>query len=60
VAKQKIRITNWHTYNKARINRGSMTFWLDDETIKAWYDTARLQHAEDLSAILTLPSLPFW
>ena len=40
MAKQKFRITNWHTYNKALINRGPMTFWLDDETIKAWYDTA--------------------
>jgi hypothetical protein len=35
VAKQKFRITNWHTYNKALINRGSLTFWLDDEAIQA-------------------------
>ena len=33
MAKQKFRITNWPTYNKALINRGSLTFWLDDETI---------------------------
>ncbi|WP_313770795.1 hypothetical protein, partial [Escherichia sp. M623] len=25
------KITNWPTYNKALINRGSITFWLDDE-----------------------------
>ncbi|MEP8839133.1 hypothetical protein ABKV41_23980, partial [Enterobacter roggenkampii] len=25
VAKQKFRITNWSTYNKALINRGSLT-----------------------------------
>ncbi|MHB5858620.1 IS5/IS1182 family transposase, partial [Klebsiella pneumoniae] len=31
VAKQKFRITNWSTYNKALIHRGSLTFWLDDE-----------------------------
>ncbi|MFM3836726.1 IS5/IS1182 family transposase, partial [Klebsiella pneumoniae] len=37
VAKQKFRITNWPTYNKALINRGSITFWLDDEAIQAWY-----------------------
>ncbi|MDI5349388.1 hypothetical protein MJL48_30470, partial [Salmonella enterica subsp. enterica serovar Kentucky] len=36
VAKQKFRITNWSTYNKALINRGSLTFWLDDEAIQAW------------------------
>ncbi|MGY8254603.1 hypothetical protein L1Q77_25325, partial [Klebsiella pneumoniae] len=29
--KQKFKITNWPTYNKALINRGSITFWLDDE-----------------------------
>ncbi|HBR1558418.1 TPA: IS5/IS1182 family transposase, partial [Klebsiella quasipneumoniae subsp. quasipneumoniae] len=40
VAKQKFKITNWHTYNKALINRGSITFWLDDEAIQAWYESA--------------------
>ncbi|MDU7677238.1 MAG: IS5 family transposase [Klebsiella michiganensis] len=40
VAKQKFRITNWSTYNKALINRGSLTFWLDDEAIQAWYESA--------------------
>ncbi|GKJ35492.1 hypothetical protein DMS67_19645 [Klebsiella variicola] len=28
VAKQKFKITNWPIYNKALINRGSLTFWL--------------------------------
>ncbi|WP_373662511.1 MULTISPECIES: hypothetical protein, partial [Klebsiella pneumoniae complex] len=27
MAKQKFKITNWPTYNKALINRGSITFW---------------------------------
>ncbi|WP_167876475.1 IS5 family transposase [Klebsiella pneumoniae] len=40
VAKQKFKITNWPTYNKALINRGSITFWLDDEPIQAWYESA--------------------
>ncbi|MDK8106059.1 transposase, partial [Klebsiella pneumoniae] len=40
MAKQKFRITNWHTYNKALINRGSLTFWLDEQAIKSWYDTS--------------------
>ncbi|EKS7795088.1 transposase, partial [Edwardsiella piscicida] len=40
VAKQKFKITNWKTYNKALINRGSLTFWLDDEAIQAWYESA--------------------
>ncbi|MEF8635249.1 transposase, partial [Escherichia coli] len=38
--KQTFRITNWSTYNKALINRGSLTFWLDDEAIQAWYESA--------------------
>nr|WP_181713596.1 IS5 family transposase [Klebsiella pneumoniae]QIQ14456.1 Mobile element protein [Klebsiella pneumoniae] len=40
VAKQKFKITNWPTYNKALVNRGSITFWLDDEAIQAWYESA--------------------
>ncbi|HIB4661712.1 TPA: hypothetical protein ACWW29_004973, partial [Klebsiella quasipneumoniae subsp. similipneumoniae] len=23
-----------------KINRGSLTFWLDDEAIQAWYESA--------------------
>jgi heme-degrading monooxygenase HmoA len=60
VAKQKFRITNWPTYNKALINRGSLTFWLDDEAIQAWYESATLHHEEGPSAILISPSPPFW
>jgi hypothetical protein len=59
VAKQKFKITNWPTYNKALINRGSITFWLDDEAIQAWYESATPSR-EDLSAILISPSPPFW
>ncbi|GKN93397.1 IS5 family transposase [Klebsiella variicola] len=40
MAKQKYKITNWKTYNKALIHRGSVTFWLDDEAILAWYESA--------------------
>ncbi len=40
MAKQKFKISNWPTYNKALINRGSITFWLDDEAIQAWYESA--------------------
>lgn len=38
VAKQKFKITNWATYNKVLVNRGSLTFWLDESAIQAWYD----------------------
>ncbi|WP_261426180.1 transposase, partial [Serratia proteamaculans] len=38
MAKQKFKITNWATYNKALIHRGSLTFWLDESALQAWYD----------------------
>jgi hypothetical protein len=42
--KQKFKITNWPTYNKALINRGSITLWLDDDSYQAWYESATLLH----------------
>lgn len=54
MAKQKFKITNWPIYNKALINRGSLTFWLDNEAIQAWYESStpssrgRPQHYSDL------------
>lgn len=39
-AKQNFKITTRKTYNKAFINRGSLTFWLDNEAIQAWYESA--------------------
>jgi hypothetical protein len=60
VAKQKFKITNWPIYNKALINRGSLTFWLDNEAIQAWYESATPSSGEDLSAILTLPLPLSW
>ncbi|MGO0495198.1 IS5/IS1182 family transposase, partial [Escherichia coli] len=40
MAKQKFKITNLPTYNKYLTNSGSITFWLDDEAIQAWYESA--------------------
>ncbi len=30
------KITNWKHYNQALINRGSLTFWIDEEAIRLW------------------------
>ncbi|HDY7777280.1 TPA: IS5/IS1182 family transposase, partial [Vibrio vulnificus] len=30
------KTTNWKQYNKALINRGSLTFWIDEEAIRQW------------------------
>ncbi len=37
VAKQKFKITDWTAYNKELINRGSLTFWMDESVIQTWY-----------------------
>ena len=30
-------ITNWPTYNKSLINRGSLTLWVDAEAMNNWF-----------------------
>jgi hypothetical protein len=30
------RITNWKKYNEALVNRGSLTLWLDEDSLAAW------------------------
>ena len=30
------RITNWRKYNEALVNRGSLTLWLDEESLASW------------------------
>ena len=35
--KEKYRLTNWKEYNKALINRGFVTLWLDESTLGQWY-----------------------
>jgi hypothetical protein len=32
----RYKTTNWKQYNKALINRGSSTFWIDGEAIAEW------------------------
>ena len=34
--KQQYRIQNWSDYNKALCNRGSITFWFDEDAIQSW------------------------
>ena len=34
--KPRYKTTNWKQYNKALINRGSLTFWIDEEVIADW------------------------
>ena len=34
--KPRYKTTNWKQYNKALINRGSLTFWIDEEAFAEW------------------------
>jgi hypothetical protein len=34
--KPRYKTTNWKQYNKALINLGSLTFWIDEEAITEW------------------------
>ena len=36
MAKPRYKTTNWKHYNQALINRGSLTFWIDEEAIQLW------------------------
>ena len=36
IPKPRYKTTNWKQYNKALINRGSLTFWIDEEAIAEW------------------------
>lgn len=37
MGKAKHKVTNWSKYNKALVNRGSITFWVDDAAMDSWY-----------------------
>lgn len=34
--KASYKITNWRKYNESLVNRGSITFWFDEETLAHW------------------------
>lgn len=38
--KPRYKTTNWKQYNKALINRGSLTFWIDEEATRQFSDLA--------------------
>ena len=39
VSKKQYRIRNWPEYNKALVNRGSLTIWFDEKSIAEWHNT---------------------
>lgn len=39
MGKSKSKISNWSVYNKALVNPGSITFWVEEKSMNAWYCT---------------------
>lgn len=37
MAKKQYRVRNWNKYNESLVQRGSLTFWLDEKAIEQWY-----------------------
>jgi Transposase DDE domain len=35
--KLRYKVRNWHEYNRALVNRGNVTLWFDDESVKSWH-----------------------
>lgn len=38
MSKKDYRVRNWKDYNKSLVNRGSITFWIDEKNIRSWYE----------------------
>lgn len=41
IGKQKFRLQNWREYEAGLRQRGSITFWMNDEAIAAWHGAKR-------------------
>ena len=39
--KDKYRTRNWKEYNQSLVNRGSITFWFDENVTEKWYSVER-------------------
>lgn len=39
--KDKYRIRNWRQYNQSLVNRGSITFWFNEDAIQKWHNISR-------------------
>jgi len=39
--KRTYRLRNWSQYNKALVQRGSLSVWISEDVLSAWHNTAR-------------------
>ncbi|CAK3512859.1 hypothetical protein VCRA2120O333_40055 [Vibrio crassostreae] len=40
----RYKTSNWKQYNQSLINRGSLTFWIDEEAIIGWAQSKQNKH----------------
>lgn len=38
MAKKAYRVRNWNKYNKALVERGNITFWINEKNMKQWFN----------------------
>jgi hypothetical protein len=38
--KTEYRLRNWPEYNRALVQRGSLTMWITEDIVQTWHDTA--------------------
>jgi len=44
IARKSYKITNWSKYNESLVQRGSITFWFDEQTLACWeHDNAQVK-----------------
>ncbi len=41
--KAKYKIKNWSEYNKALVNRGNISLYIDEQVLESWYDEGPAQ-----------------
>lgn len=45
MVKKAYRVRNWAQYNKALVQRGSVTFWINKNSMKQWYEKKNKRNA---------------
>lgn len=52
---KKYRIRNWPEYNKALVNRGSLTIWFSNESLERWNAEPSLSRGRPRVYLILLP-----
>ena len=50
----RYKIRNWKQYEAGLIQRGSISFWINDDAIDQWNPEQKIKHEEDKKNTVTL------